>query len=204
MALALARDARLHVDVLVDERRAAFRALGIALGSGRPVALLCTSGTAAANFHPAVIEASHARVPLIVCTADRPPELRDTGAGQTIDQVQLYGSAVRWFCDPGPPEDIVDAGAVWRSLAARAVAALTSGPAAVLGLPAPALKVGQSADCVLVAPEQRWSVDTTSLLGKSKNSPLLGRSLPGRIELTLAQGCVAFDRFAEPAATRRS
>ena len=63
----------------------------------------CTSGTAAANFHPAVIEASHARVPLLVCTADRPPELRDTGAGQTIDQTKLYGDAVRWFCDPGPP-----------------------------------------------------------------------------------------------------
>ena len=66
----------------------------------RPVArrsLLCTSGTAAANFHPAVLEAHHGRVPLIVCTADRPPELRDTGAGQTIDQVKLYGDAVRWF-----------------------------------------------------------------------------------------------------------
>jgi dihydroorotase len=87
---------------------------------------------------------------------------------------------------------------------ARAVAALTSGPAAVLGLPAPTLKAGQPANFVLVAPEQRWSVDAASLHGKSKNSPLLGRSLPGRIDLTLAHGSVAFDRFAEPAAPRRS
>src|SRR5437773_10281849 len=96
LALALARDQRLHVQVVLDERSASFRALGLALASERPVVVLCTSGTAAANFHPAVIEAAHARVPLIVCTADRPPELRDTGAGQTIDQVHLYGKAVRW------------------------------------------------------------------------------------------------------------
>jgi dihydroorotase len=87
---------------------------------------------------------------------------------------------------------------------ARAVAALTTGPASVLGLPSPRLKTGLPADFTLVAPEQRWAVEAASLHSKSKNSPLLGRSLPGRIELTLAQGRVAFDRFAEPAATRRS
>ena len=76
LALALVRDGRLRIHVVLDERSAAFRALGLALVSGRPAVLLCTSGTAAANFHPAVIEASHARVPMIVCTADRPPELR--------------------------------------------------------------------------------------------------------------------------------
>ena len=122
LALALARDERLRVQVVLDERAAAFRALGLALASERPVVVLCTSGTAAANFHPAVIEAAHARVPLIVCTADRPPELRDTGAGQTIDQTRLYGDAVRWFCDPGPPADEPGAGTVWRALASRAVA----------------------------------------------------------------------------------
>jgi dihydroorotase len=87
---------------------------------------------------------------------------------------------------------------------ARAVSALTSGPARVLGLPAPTLKEGSTANLVLLAPERRWTVDADSLRSKSRNSPLLGRSLPGRIELTLAQGRVAFDRFAEPAATRRS
>src|SRR3954470_19602614 len=105
LALALARDDRIHVQVVLDERSAAFRALGIGLASGRPAVLVCTSGTAGANFHPAVIEASHARVPLLVCTADRPPELRDAGAGQTIDQMHLFGRAVRWFYDPGPPAD---------------------------------------------------------------------------------------------------
>ncbi len=122
LALALERNEHLRVQVVLDERSAAFRALGLALASGRPVVVLCTSGTAAANFHPAVIEASYARVPLIVCTADRPPELRDTGAGQTIDQTHLFGRAVRWFCDPGPPVDELEAGVGWRSLACRAVA----------------------------------------------------------------------------------
>jgi 2-succinyl-5-enolpyruvyl-6-hydroxy-3-cyclohexene-1-carboxylate synthase len=137
LALALARDERLRVQVVLDERSAAFRALGLALASGRPGVVLCTSGTAAANFHPAVIEASHARVPLIVCTADRPPELRDTGAGQTIDQVHLFGDAVRWFCDPGPPSDEPDDGVVWRSLACRVVAESLGPPAGPVHLNLP-------------------------------------------------------------------
>jgi len=122
LALALVRDGRLRVHVVVDERSAAFRALGLGLGSGRPAVVLCTSGTAAANFHPAVVEAAHARVPLLVCTADRPAELRATGAGQTIDQHRLYGDAVRWFCDPGPPSDEPGCGVTWRALASRAIA----------------------------------------------------------------------------------
>jgi len=122
LALALVRDGRFRVHVVVDERSAAFRALGLGLGSGRPAVVLCTSGTAAANFHPAVVEASHARVPLLVCTADRPAELRATGAGQTIDQNRLYGDAVRWFCDPGPPSDEPGCGVTWRALASRAIA----------------------------------------------------------------------------------
>jgi 2-succinyl-5-enolpyruvyl-6-hydroxy-3-cyclohexene-1-carboxylate synthase len=112
-----------------DERSAAFFALGAAKASGSPVVLLCTSGTAAANFHPAVLEAHQSRTPLVVCTADRPPELRDTGAGQTVDQLDLYGRAVRWFCEVGVPADHPDAVASWRSVAARAVAEALGPPA---------------------------------------------------------------------------
>ncbi len=85
--------------IQLDERSAGFFALGQAKATGRPSVLVCTSGTAAANYLPAVVEAHHAGVPLIVCTADRPPELRDWGAGQTIDQVDIYGSATRWAVD---------------------------------------------------------------------------------------------------------
>src|SRR5207249_5108007 len=91
--------------VHVDQRSAAFFGLGISKATERPVALLCTSGTAAAEFHPAVIEAHHSRTPLLVLTADRPPELREVGANQAIDQARLYGQAVRWYFDPGVPDD---------------------------------------------------------------------------------------------------
>ncbi|MDQ3781451.1 MAG: 2-succinyl-5-enolpyruvyl-6-hydroxy-3-cyclohexene-1-carboxylic-acid synthase, partial [Actinomycetota bacterium] len=90
---------------MLDERSAGFFALGLAKASGRPVAIVSTSGTAAAEYHPAVVEADLARVPLLVLTADRPDRLRDIGAPQTIDQVKLYGDAVRWFHHgsvPGP------------------------------------------------------------------------------------------------------
>jgi 2-succinyl-5-enolpyruvyl-6-hydroxy-3-cyclohexene-1-carboxylate synthase len=101
LVLTLARQPALTCWSHVDERVAGFFALGVAKQSGRPAAVVCTSGTAAAHYLPAVIEAREARVPLIVLTADRPPELREVGAGQTIDQLKLYGSAAKWFFEVG-------------------------------------------------------------------------------------------------------
>jgi 2-succinyl-5-enolpyruvyl-6-hydroxy-3-cyclohexene-1-carboxylate synthase len=123
LAMALhAADARggLRLHVRIDERSASFLALGLAKAGGRPAAVVCTSGTAAAHFHAAIIEADEAGVPLLVLTADRPPELRGTGANQTIDQLKLYGSAVRWFCETGVPEDRPGQVVYWRALAAKA------------------------------------------------------------------------------------
>lgn len=129
LALALARDDRVRVHVVVDERSAAFFALGLGRETRRPAVVCCTSGTAGAHFHPAVLEADLAGVPMLVCTANRPPELLDTGAGQTVDQHHLFGRAVRWFAAPGPPAAIDGANAVWRSVAARSVAETLGPPA---------------------------------------------------------------------------
>jgi len=124
---------RLRLHVRIDERSAAFLALGLAKASARPVAVVCTSGTAAAHFHAAVIEADEAGVPLLVLTADRPPELRRTGANQSIDQVKLYGSAARWFCEVGTPENRRGQVAYWRSLACQAWAIAAGSAAAPPG-----------------------------------------------------------------------
>jgi 2-succinyl-5-enolpyruvyl-6-hydroxy-3-cyclohexene-1-carboxylate synthase len=128
LALALWREAEIETTVIVDERSAAFFALGAAQASGTPVAVLCTSGTAAANFHPAICEADHSAVPLLVLTADRPPELRGVGAGQTIDQLKLYGESVRWFCEIGTHAADDDGLLHLRSTACRAFAAARGEP----------------------------------------------------------------------------
>jgi 2-succinyl-5-enolpyruvyl-6-hydroxy-3-cyclohexene-1-carboxylate synthase len=104
LVLSLVREPRIRCWSHIDERCAGFFALGAAKAGRRPVAVTCTSGTAAANLAPAVIESHEARVPLIVLTADRPPELRDVGAGQTIDQLKLYGDAAKWFFEVGVHE----------------------------------------------------------------------------------------------------
>jgi 2-succinyl-5-enolpyruvyl-6-hydroxy-3-cyclohexene-1-carboxylate synthase len=123
LAVALWRQPEIEVSVIVDERSAAFFALGAAQATRTPVALLCTSGTAAANYHPAICEANESALPLVVLTADRPPELRGIGAGQTIDQIKLYGESVRWFCEVGTHEADDDGLLHYRSVACRALAA---------------------------------------------------------------------------------
>jgi 2-succinyl-5-enolpyruvyl-6-hydroxy-3-cyclohexene-1-carboxylate synthase len=123
LAVALWRQPEIETTVIVDERSAAFFALGAAQASGNPVALLCTSGTALANYHPAVCEADESGIPLVVLSADRPPELRGIGAGQTIDQIKIFGSAVRWFCEVGTHAADDDGLLHYRSLGCRALAA---------------------------------------------------------------------------------
>ena len=125
MALALVERSELHVHVVHDERSAAFVALGLGL-DGTPALLLCTSGTATANFFPAIVEAGLSDVPMIVLTADRPEELRGVGAPQTIDQVDLYGKHVVWSRDPGVPDHAERS--LWRELADDAMAHARSGP----------------------------------------------------------------------------
>ncbi len=121
LVLTLARHEGLPTWSHVDERCAGFFALGVAKATGRPTAIACTSGTAAANYLPAIIEAREARVPLVVLTTDRPPELRDLGAGQTIDQVKLYGDAVKWFMEVGTHPATPDRLRWMRQLACRAM-----------------------------------------------------------------------------------
>ncbi len=128
IAMALQRHPKTNVFMQIDERSGSFFGIGLAKATGKPVVLLSTSGTAAAEFHPAVVEAFHSRTPLIVLTADRPPELRDVGANQAIDQQRLFGTAVRWFFDPGPPVEAPNAARLWRRLAARAYAEALNGP----------------------------------------------------------------------------
>jgi 2-succinyl-5-enolpyruvyl-6-hydroxy-3-cyclohexene-1-carboxylate synthase len=120
LALTLAAQEGLEATSVIDERAAGFVALGMAKASGRPVAVTCTSGTAAANLHPAVVEAHEARVPLIVLTADRPPELREVGAGQAIDQIKLYGTAAKWFVEVGTHDPTRETATHHRALACRA------------------------------------------------------------------------------------
>jgi 2-succinyl-5-enolpyruvyl-6-hydroxy-3-cyclohexene-1-carboxylate synthase len=126
MALAIASHPGMAMHVFIDERVASFAAVGAARLRRKPVIVLCTSGTAATEFHSAVVEAHQSDVPMIVLTADRPPELQGVGAPQTIDQANLYGTAVRRFIDVGVA-DARDAGR-WRSVARDIVAAAVGGP----------------------------------------------------------------------------
>ena len=122
IAMLMAEQKQLNLFVHVDERSAAFYALGMAKASQKPTVLVCTSGTAAANYFPAIIEAKISRIPLIVLTADRPHELRDVGAPQAINQIELYGSQVKWFMEMSPPDGTEGMIRYAKTVGARAVA----------------------------------------------------------------------------------
>ncbi len=128
LALMLAAHPGIRIWMHLDERSASFFALGMARASGEPVALVCTSGTAAANFFPAVVEARSSGVPLVVLTADRPPELRDVGAPQTIDQSHLYGSYSKWFVEVAISDGSAELLRYIRTLACRSVATAVAAP----------------------------------------------------------------------------
>lgn len=163
LAVALTADPNWSVEVLLDERSAGFAGLGFGLATGRPAVVLCTSGTAAVHFHAAVVEADLSCVPLIVVTADRPPELRDVGAPQTIDQTKLFGDSVRWFHDPGVAH--VDASPSWASLASRAAyRTLGSRPGPVhLNLPFREPLLGRAV-ASLGEPTERWAFDGENVI----------------------------------------
>ncbi|MBD1380266.1 2-succinyl-5-enolpyruvyl-6-hydroxy-3-cyclohexene-1-carboxylic-acid synthase [Metabacillus arenae] len=129
LAVLMADHSEITIHVLIDERSAGFYALGLAKASRKPVGLVCTSGTAAANYYPAIIEAHYSRVPLLVLTADRPHELRDVGAPQAIDQNKLYGEYVKWFADLALPEHSSSMLRYIRTVTARAIGTTLAKPA---------------------------------------------------------------------------
>jgi 2-succinyl-5-enolpyruvyl-6-hydroxy-3-cyclohexene-1-carboxylate synthase len=148
IALALARNESVRVHVHLDERSSAFFALGLAKTSGVPTAVVTTSGTAAANLFPAIVEASMSRVPLIALTADRPPELRGVGANQTIDQIGLFGKYASWFLDAQVPAEGSDAGRSWYTLGVHTYREACRGGPVHVNLPfrEPLVPSGQSVD----------------------------------------------------------
>jgi 2-succinyl-5-enolpyruvyl-6-hydroxy-3-cyclohexene-1-carboxylate synthase len=169
LAIALQRHPRIKVLIHIDERCGAFFAVGLGKATGRPAVVLTTSGTAAAELHAAVVEASYSRTPLIVLTADRPPELQAVGSNQAIDQQRLYGTAVRWFFDPGVPTEMPNAARFWRRLALRAVEEAAGGPVH-LNLP--------FREPLVPGPGERPAAEAAPL-----QSATTGRSLPSQAQV---------------------
>lgn len=170
LALAAVEHPEIELAVVIDERSAGFHALGIGRVTGSPAAVVTTSGTAAANLFPAIVEADTGCVPLIVVTADRPPELRHVGANQTIDQVKLFGSYPRWFGEITVPEDRPGVVRFWRSTVSRAIAeALGAGGA---GGPVH-LDIGFREPVVPVSDDGRQAADpfTSDLGGRPDGAP---------------------------------
>ena len=186
LVLAFARHGAFDVRVILDERSAAFFALGRARATGKPAALVCTSGTATANYLPAIVEASMSNVPMIVLTADRPPSLRGTGANQTIDQHQLYGGYVRMFMETGVPRAHAHAAKMWRTLARRAVETAQTGPIHInMPFEEPLTPTGAEVDLGTTDPKPPQNLTTPSINVESFRDLLLserGAIVAGQID----------------------
>ena len=137
ISMLMTKHSSIETHINIDERSAAFYALGLAKATQNPVALVCTSGTAAANYYPAIVEAKLSRVPLIVITSDRPHELRDVGAPQTINQIQLYGDHVKWFSEMAVPNGDESSLVYVRNISRRAVLEAKKKPAGPIHLNMP-------------------------------------------------------------------
>ena len=199
---------RLRLHVRIDERSAAFLALGLAKASGRPVPVVTTSGTATANLHPAVLEAWHAGTPLLLLTADRPPELRGGGANQSIDQLGLYGSAVRLFVELGTPGERTGDNAFWRSATCRVLAAALGdlgtppGPVHVnLGLREPLTPDGQDSWVEPLEGRADQAPWTARVAAAAVPAPL--DDLPARTVVVIGDCPPAQGRAAQALARRR-
>lgn len=206
MALALADRCELQVHVVHDERSAAFVALGLGL-EGTPALLLCTSGTAAANFFPAVVEAGLSDVPMLVLTADRPEELRGVGAPQTIDQVDLYGKHVVWSRDPGVPDHAERS--LWRELADDAMTHARSGPVQLnLAFCEPLIGTcGPLPDAIerraVVSPPRRFDVVLAGL-DRARGVILVGgRSGVDPVDVAALHSATGWPIIADPISTMR-
>ena len=185
LVLTLAREERIACHSHIDERCAGFFALGAAKASGLPVAVTCTSGTAVAELLPAAIEAREARVPLLLLTADRPPELRDNGAGQAIDQLKLFGDAAKWFFEVGTHDASPERLRWIRTLACRAYWTALEGRTGVVHLNFP-LREPLVTDAALPSdettrPGERPYVrrPPTSLVGETRLGELVAEARRG-------------------------
>jgi 2-succinyl-5-enolpyruvyl-6-hydroxy-3-cyclohexene-1-carboxylate synthase len=215
LAMALQRHPKIKVLIHIDERSGSFFGVGLAKATEKPVVLLCTSGTAAAEFHPAVVEAAYSRTPLIVLTADRPPELHGVGANQAIDQQRIYGGAVRWFCDPGVPVEMPNAERVWRRLAARAFAEAATGPVHVNlpfreplvpppgQVPAAAGVAGQSVSTGLLMPTQAQVEELASALENAQRPLVVAGEMRDGDKLATALHRLGLPVLAEPTSQLR-
>ncbi|MDO8491590.1 MAG: 2-succinyl-5-enolpyruvyl-6-hydroxy-3-cyclohexene-1-carboxylic-acid synthase [Dehalococcoidia bacterium] len=173
LAISFARNSHVRKWVHLDERSASFFALGIARYLREPVAVVCSSGTATANFLPAIVEARYSLAPLVVLTADRPPELQDWGALQTIDQTRMYGSHVKWSVNMPPPETSTSMMAFVRSMAGRAMATAREIAAGPVHLNFPFREPLEPATVAFDLPDKAAELQHHGYCGRPGGSPFL-------------------------------